>query len=260
MTCDQEEQILAAIGAAVDNATLTVDELTEAVVAATGAWAGDPVMEAFQGKWPRWRQVLPLAGLRGLVCFGPNRGRKTTYTSPPVPLGKVKDPLRWLLNRYLHAFGPSTPERFANWLTTPVPWAQELFKSTDLTPVEVDGEQQWVAHNDTKPADGPPEGVHLLPYFDTYAYAVGNDRTRLNPGKAATRAKGNFQVLLVDGVVGGLWHQKRTARRVEVTVEPFTRLTRQRRGALDEQVTRIATILDATPTLTIGEVRVGGHA
>ena len=260
MTCEQTDQVLAALGDAVRETALTVDELTDAVVAAVGSWAGDPVMDAFQGKWPRWRQVLPLAGMRGILCFGPNRGRLTTYTSPPPVPRRTVDPVPWLLERYLHAFGPSTPERFANWLSTNEPWARDMFKSADLEPVTVDGEEQWVTRGDTAAPDAPPHGLRLLPYFDTYAYAVGNDRARLNPGKAATRAKGNFQVLLVDGVVGGLWHQKRSGRRVAVTVEPFTRLTKTRREELDEQVTRMGTILDATPTLTIGEVTVGGHA
>jgi hypothetical protein len=260
MTCEQIDQVLAAIADAVRDSALTVDELTDAVVAAVGSWAGDPVMEAFQGKWPRWRQVLHLAGMRGIVCFGQNRGRKTTYTSPPLPSQEPVDAVPWLLDRYLHAFGPSSPARFANWLSAPDAWARDLFKSADLEPVEVDGEELWVARGDTAVPDEPPRGLRLLPYFDTYAYAVGNDRTRLNPGKAATRAKGNFQVLLADGVVGGLWHQKRTGRRVDLTVEPFVRMTTALRKELDEQVDRIGTILDATPTLTIGEVTVGGHA
>jgi hypothetical protein len=261
LTCEQTDQILAAIGDAVQDAALTVDELTDAIVAAVGSWAGDPVMEAFQGKWPRWRQVHHLAGMRGILCFGPNRGRKTTYTSPPpVANGNTVDPIPWLLTRYLHVFGPSSPERFANWLNAPDAWARTVFQSADLEPVLVDGEELWVTRGDTAAPDEQPRGLRLLPYFDTYAYAVGNDRARLNPGKAATRAKGNFQVLLVDGVVGGLWHQKRSGRRVAVTVEPFTRLTPSRRNELDEQVTRIGTILNATPSLTIGEVTVGGHA
>jgi Winged helix DNA-binding domain len=260
MTCEQVDQVLAAIADAVRDAVLTVDELTGAIVTAVGSWAGDPVMEAFQGKWPRWRQVLPTAGMRGVVVFGPNRGRNATYTAPPPAPEAVPDPPQWLLARYLHAFGPSTPARFANWLTTTEVWARNLFKSADLEPVSVDGEELWVARGDTEAPAEPPSCLRLLPYFDTYAYAVGNDRTRLNPGTAATRAKGNFQVLLVDGVVGGLWHQKRAGRRVAVTVEPFVRLTKARRAALDEQVDRIGTILGATPTLTIGEVTVGGHA
>jgi hypothetical protein len=260
MTCDQTEQVLEAIADAVRDTTLTVDELSDAVVAAAGSWAGDPVMEAFQGKWPRWRQVLPLAGTRGLVCFGPNRGRKTTYTSPPVVSCEPVDPVPWLLTRYLHAFGPSNPTRFANWLTAPEAWARDLFESADLEQVTVEGEPLWTTRDDRAVPEAPPTGLRLLPYFDTYAYAVGNDRVRMNPGRAATRAKGNFQVLLVDGVVGGLWHQKRSGRRMAVTVEPFVGLTGPRRRELDEQVDRIATIVDATPTVTIGEVKVGGHA
>lgn len=260
MTCEQVDQVLHAIADAVATTALTIDELTEAIVAAVGPWAGDPVMEAFQGKWPRWRQVHHLAGMRGMLCFGPNRGRKATYTSPPVTRQETGDPVPWLLDRYLRAFGPSTPARFANWLTAPEAWARTAFESADLEPVLVDGEELWVSRGDTTVPDEPPRGLRLLPYFDTYAYAVGNDRARLNPGKAATRAKGNFQVLLVDGVVGGLWHQKRAGRRVDVTVEPFARLTTARRRELDEQVDRIGAILGATPALTIGEVTVGGHA
>lgn len=260
MTCDQTEQVLAAIEHAVRDTALTIDELSDAVVAGTGAWAGDLVMEAFQGKWPRWRQALPLAGIRGLVCFGPNRGRKVTYTAPPALGEPPADPVAWLLGRYLHAFGPSTPARFANWLNVPDAWAGEVFRSADLKPVTVDGEDAWVAAGDTEAPEEPPRGLRLLPYFDTYAYAVGNDRARLNPGRAATRAKGNFQVLLVDGVVGGLWHQKRSGKRVALTVEPFVRMTAARRAELDEQADRVATILGVTPALTIGEVTVGGHA
>ena len=260
MTCDQTEQVLAAVEDAVRDAELTIDELSDAVVAATGSWAGDPVMEAFQGKWPRWRQALPLAGMRGLVCFGPNRGRKVTYTAPPALGRPPADPVAWLLGRYLHAFGPATPARFANWLNVPDAWAREVFESADLSPVTVDGEDAWVSAGDTVVPAGAPRGLRLLPYFDTYAYAFGNDRARLNPGRAATRAKGNFQVLLADGVVGGLWHQKRAGKRVTLTVEPFIRMTAARRAELDEQVDRVATILDATPVLTIGEVTVGGHA
>jgi hypothetical protein len=260
MTCDQTEQVLAAVEDAVRGSVLTIDELSDAVVAATGSWAGDLVMEAFGGKWPRWRQVLPLAGIRGLVCFGPNRGRKTTYTAPPATGAAPVDPIRWLLDRYLCAFGPSTPARFANWLNAPEAWAREVFGSADLSPVTVDGETAWVSAGDTVMPGELPRGLRLLPYFDTYAYAVGNDRARLNPGLAATRAKGNFQVLLADGVVGGLWHQKRLGKRVTLTVEPFVRMTAARRRELDTQVDRIGTVLGATPELTIGEVTVGGHA
>lgn len=263
LTSEQTEAVLAAVEHAVADAELTVDELTDAVVATVGSWAGDPVMDAFQGKWPRWRQVMHLAGVRGAMCFGPNRGRNVTYTNPRrwLPgLTPAPDPVPRLLDRYLHAYGPSTPERFANWVGAPPAWARAVFDSAELEPVEVDGTPAWVSEGDVEVPDEPPRGLRLLPYFDAYAYAVGNDKARLYPGVAAERAAGNFQVLLVDGVVGGRWHQRRSGRRVAITVEPFGGLSKALLRELDEQVERVGAVLEATPELTIGEVTVGGHA
>jgi hypothetical protein len=67
-------------------------------------------------------------------------------------------------------------------------------------------------------------------------------------------------VLLVDGEVAGVWHQKRSGRRVAITVEPLSRLSAARLAQLDEQVARVGAIVDAEATLTIGPVSVGPHA
>ena len=265
---DQTEAVLDAVAAALEDADLTVDELTEAVVERAGPWAGDLVMPAFQGLWPRWRQALHLAGMRGALCFGPTRGRKVTYTSPrrwlpsfqpaegPTSLAKV-------VKGYLHAYGPATPQQFAHWLDAPRTWAAALFDSLagELEQVEVDGTRAWVAAGDTTAPPTPPRGVRLLPYFDAYAYVVGNQpRELLYPGRAAERASGNFQVLVVDGVVAGVWQQRRSGRKLDVTVEPLDPLTPSQRRELDEQVERVGAILEAAPRLAIGTVTVGSHA
>jgi hypothetical protein len=172
-----------------------------------------------------------------------------------------------LVHRYLHAYGPSTPQRFAHWLNAPVTTARELFDSIgdELERVEVESTTgptaAWVSASDTATPSTAPRGVRLLPYFDTYAYRVGNQPPELlYPGKAAERARGNFQVLLVDGVVSGLWHQRRSGRKLAVTVEALTDLTRAQREDLDAQVDRLGEILEATPQMTLGPVTVGGHA
>ncbi|MFI0373402.1 winged helix DNA-binding domain-containing protein [Actinomadura sp. 1N219] len=268
MTAEQTEEVVAAIAGAVDEADLTVDELTEAVVERTGPWAGDLVMPAFQTLWPRWRQAMAQAGQRGAMCFGPMRGRKVTYSSPrrllpdfqPAPADAA---LGWLVHSYLHAFGPSTSDRFAHWLGTPAGWAADLFASLDLERVEVEGTEAWVAAGDTELSSDAPRGVRLLPYFDVYAYRVGNQPPELlYPGPAGERAlRGNFQLLLVDGVVAGLWHQRRSGRRIDVTAEPLVTLTKAQHADLEEQVERVAHVLEAAKTtLTIGPVTVGGHA
>ncbi|MDX6742254.1 winged helix DNA-binding domain-containing protein [Actinocorallia sp. A-T 12471] len=265
----QIEDVLGAAAEALTDAELTVEELTEEIVSRTGAWAGDLVMEAFQGKWPRWRQVMHLAGMRGALCFAPNKGRKVAFTHPSrwLPGFAPAAPevaVPWLLRSYLHAYGPSTPQRFAHWLNAPVTWAKDAFAAhrDELQAVEVEGRTEWVAAGDVAAPETPPTGVRLLPYFDGYAYRVGNQPPALlYPGVAAERAlRGNFQVLLVDGEVGGLWHQRRSGRKVAVTVEAFGPLTPGQHDDLVRQVDRLGEILEAVPTLTLGEVTVGGHA
>jgi hypothetical protein len=53
---------------------------------------------------------------------------------------------------------------------------------------------------------------------------------------------------------------RRSGRTIAVTVEPLTHLTKVRRRALDEQVSRVGEILEAGARLTIGPVTVGPHA
>ncbi|MEV6861709.1 winged helix DNA-binding domain-containing protein [Streptosporangium subroseum] len=269
MSPGQVEAVLAAIADTLQDDELTIDELGDAVVHRTGPWAGDLVMPAFQGMWPRWRQVMHLAGMRGALCFGPNRGRKVTYTSPSrwLPGSERADTssaLSHVVRSYLHAYGPATPQRFAHWLGAPVRWASDLFESLagELQRVEVEGASAWVTAGDTEVPSAPPRGVRLLPYFDGYAYRVGNQPPELlYPGRAAGRVlPGNFQVLLVDGVVAGLWHQRRSGRRIDITVEPLVQLTASQRDELDHQGERVGEILEARPRLTIGVVTVGGHA
>ncbi|MEU1313906.1 winged helix DNA-binding domain-containing protein [Streptomyces tibetensis] len=270
LTEEQAGQVVTAIGEALDGRCLTVDELSEEVVARTGPWAGDRVMPAFQDLWPRWRQVMHRAGWAGALCFGPNRGRKATYTRP-LPGGPEAGPgdtLAAFVHRYLHTYGPATPQHFARWLAAPSGWATALFgelaAAGRIEEVLFEGTPAWVAAGDTDFPQGPPRGVRLLPYFDAYVIA-GQPRERLFPGAAYERAlgggqAGNYPVLLVDGVVAGVWHQRRRGRRTTVTVEPLVRLTARQERELGEQVERAGEVLEATPELVVGEVTVGPHA
>jgi hypothetical protein len=273
LTPEQTDAVVAATADALADAELTVDELTEQIVARVGSWAGDPVMPAFQGWWPRWRQAMHIAAHRGALCFGPNRDRRVTYASPARLLpGFRPDPgpaaLARLVRGYLHAYGPATPTHFARWLSAPQPWAAELFAARaatgELEPVGVDGLAAWQVAGDSAGAAGAAGGLRLLPYFD--AYAVGSHpREWVFPGPAGQRAlsggqAGPFPVLLIDGVVAGVWHQRRSGRTLHITVEPLRPLGRGRRSELAEQVARTGEILEGRPELTIGPVSVGPHA
>ena len=271
-TPGQAEEVIAAIGGALADAELTVEELTEAIADRAGPWAIERTMEAFGGKWPRWRQLTSTAAHRGMLCFGPDRGRKVTYTNPRrwLPGFRPADgdaALRALLTRYLYAYGPATPQHFAKWLGIPPRYAAGLFAglAAELEPVALDGEPGWALAGDTATPARPHRGVRLLPYFDAYLVA-GQPRERLYPGAAATRAltpagqAGNYPVLLVDGVAGGVWHQRRSGSKLAITVEPLRELTASQRRQLDDEADLVGAVMEATPTLTVGTVTVGAHA
>jgi len=267
---EQTAEVVAAIEDALRDAELTIEELDEAVVQRTGSWAGDLVMPAFQVFWPRWRQAIAQAAHAGALVFGPNRGRKVTYTSPrrldprfePMPEDAA---LRAFLRGYLHAYGPATPAHLARWMSAPIGWAERVFAiaGSSVQQVLVDDKESWVSARDTETA---PLGrsVLLLPYFD--ALSVGyQPRDDMFPGRAAERAlargqAGNFPVLLVDGVVQGVWHQRRSGRRIHVTVETWADLSPTRLASLERQVERVAEVLEGEPHLTLGPVTVGPHA
>ena len=266
----QLDEVVAGIGAVLTDAELTIDELDVALADEVGSWAVERCMPAFRDLWPRWRQAVDTAANRGVLCFGPVRDRKVTYTSPqrwspgfaPAP-GPAA--VTWLAASYLRSYGPARPEYFAQWLAVAKPWAATLFEALAAAgEIEPVGDRGWVVAGDTAFPAQAPRGLRLLPYFD--AYVVGSHpRDLVYPGAAAGRAlarrqAGNYQVLLVDGVVGGVWHQKRSGRYVDVTVEPLAELSAARRRDLDAETERIGAFAGLTPRLTVGPVTVGPHA
>jgi hypothetical protein len=203
-----------------------------------------------------------------VLCYGPNRGRNTTYSNPQrfAPFEPVPDAVPDLVRRFLWSYGPATPQHFARWLSISPATAIKLFVTLadQLEEVLLDGQPAWLVRGDADFTADRASGVRLLPYFD--AYGVGSHpRELLFPGKAWDRAlargqAGNFPLLLVDGIVAGVWHQRRSGRKLHVTVEPLRSLKPLQLKGLDAAVDRLGAIVDAQPVLTIGEVTVGAHA
>ncbi len=270
LTPDQTDQCIEAIDHALRDAELTTDELGERVIAATGRWAAEAVIPAFDGRWPRWRRALIPAARRGVLCFGVDRGRNVTYTSPTrwLPGFAMADPgtaLATLVARYLDAFGPATPAHVAQWLAAPRGWASRLFErlAPDLVEVEMEGERGWLTPTGAAARRSHPEGVRLLPYFE--AYAVGSHpRAWVFVGAASQRAlargqAGNVPVVLADGVVAGIWHQRRVGQKLQLRVELFDPLDRHQLRELSAQAERVGRIVDLDVVLTLGPVEAGRH-
>lgn len=287
----QVTSIATAIGDALAGRFLTIDELSAEVVARAGDWAGALVMPAFQGYWPLWRMALSDAAYRGALCFGPPRGRNVTYTNPSTwlpgsepspaddrdpksgsersPFDAFRDPDQGgpaaaLAMRYLSSYGPATAEQFARWAAIPVKAATAIFEALggQLEAVQLDGKKAHLPAG-TQDMSSVDSGLKLLPLFD--AYTVGcHPRDLLFPGKAADRAlsggqAGNVAVMLLNGTVAGVWHQRKTGKKLAITAEPFVKLTASLKRQLESEVDRVGTLVEGTPTLMVGEVTARAH-
>jgi hypothetical protein len=66
--------------------------------------------------------------------------------------------------------------------------------------------------------------------------------------------------MLVDGVVGGVWHMRRSGRKLAITVEPLRKLTTAQRQQLDDEVHLVEFVMEGEATVSLGTVTVGPHA
>jgi hypothetical protein len=269
---EQVEVIVAAIGEALDGRRLTREELGQEVARRVGSWATDAVSPAFGGKWPRWLMALGAAANRGLLCFGPNEGQRVTFVRPDQWLGHSlveldgTEALLEVLRRYLSTYGPVTHHEFARWFAMPPGRALALTRQLagELEEVDVEGHRAWLPGAGATDAYPPVEGVvRLLPHFDCYLIGC-HPRDRLVPATWAKRVLtrgsiGNLPLVLVDGVVAGLWQQQRRGQRLEIRVEVFQPLDPQQHQQLLVAVARVGEILEAESFLTLDTVDARPH-
>ncbi|RPJ19898.1 MAG: hypothetical protein EHM33_29595, partial [Chloroflexi bacterium] len=143
-----------------------------------------------------------------------------------------------LARRYLHVFGPTTPEAFATWAgigpLSGITAFEMLGKS--LTPVRTPIGEAWILSRDEplfRAAPGPTAPARLLPSGDTWFLLQGADRELLVPDESQRRALWTSRVwpgaLLVHGETVGTW---RRAEHV-LTIQPWRRLSRAQREAVE---------------------------
>jgi Winged helix DNA-binding domain len=160
----------------------------------------------------------------------------TVWTVAPPEIDPHEARLE-LARRYLHVFGPTTPESFANWAGIGPRRGVAAFDALrrTLTPVRTPMGDAWILTRD-EPAlrapAGPAASARLLPSGDAYFLLQGTDRELLVPDAAHRRQLWTSRVwpgaLLVEGEIIGTW------RRAEATVaiQMWRRLPRAGRDAV----------------------------
>lgn len=228
VTPRQIDELTDKVSDILDGAVLTRDELVTRVVAD----------RRFAGMEDRlrsgWGQVLKPLAWRGVLCHGPNQGNKVTFTSPESQFpdwGKRPEPdeaAPVVIEAYLGAYGPATPEAFDRWLSlnsSSRPRLRQWFADMGdrLTEVDVEGRRALMLteHVDELAGIAECEGVRLLGGFDQYVLGPGTKDEVLLPQEhraAVSRTSGWISpILVVDGRIVGVWK----ASGDEVVVTPF---------------------------------------
>jgi hypothetical protein len=240
--------VIAAIGAALSGKSLSREELADAVVAQVGSGPRELLASG-------WGYYLGDAAIAGALCFGPPAGARVTFVHPVDWLGSVREwepreALREVARRYADAYGPVTYRQFREWFTSKhltADDAKQLFDGLDLPEVE--------------PPPRLEQSVRLLPEYDPYVMGF-REREHLVPPEVreqvAAHGKGRYEgpagtpFLVVDGACAGIWSRKKRAKRIELTVVPARKLSRDERAGVEAEADRIGDFLALEPVLSIG--------
>jgi hypothetical protein len=260
VTPEQLTKIVDEVGAVLTDTPMTRAELADAVEHA----AADPSTAARLRSG--WGELLKPAAGRGLLCFGPDRGRNVTFVSPDAWLdGRVAaarslEPGRplaafgGLLGRWLRAFPGAGRDAAARWWgTARKPLTTEAAETAglELVDLDIEGTQGWIHRSDLAALESatPVPRVRLLPMFDPWVNELPRQVDQLLPvdrHDAVHRTAGWVSaVVLIDGRVSGTWELESDKRGAgTVRIQPFSRWRGGAKQELDAEVDRIAAYLD----------------
>jgi len=184
---------------------------------------------------------LRYAAPTGTVLIRWDGARQAIVWTVPRPEVDPREARLELARRYLHIFGPTTAEAFAEWAGIGPQRGIAAFDQLRrwLTPARTPVGDSWILTSDEptlRSALGPAASARLLPSGDTYFLLQGRDRELLVPDPLRRRALWTPRVwpggVLVDGEIVGTW------RRAEgtVDVQAWRRLSRAARDAVEAEV------------------------
>jgi hypothetical protein len=183
---------------------------------------------------------LRYAAPTGTVLIRWEGARRPTVWTVPAPAVDPGEARLELARRYLHVYGPTTPEAFARWAGIRprhgIAAFQELGSS--LTPVHTPAGDAWILSRD-EPAlraePGPAAPARLLPSGDAYLLLQGADRELVVPDAERRRALWTPRVwpggVLVGGEIVGTWRRADAA----MTIQPWRLLSGAEREAVESE-------------------------
>jgi hypothetical protein len=199
--------------------------------------------------------MLRYAAATGTVLIRWDGARQPTLWTVPPPEADPGEARLELARRYLHVYGPTTPEAFGRWAGIGRRYGVAAFEAlgTSLTPVRTPVSDAWILTQDEaafRAAPGPAAPARLLPSGDAFFLLLdAAERGLLVPDADRRGALWTPRVwpggLLVGGEIAGTWRRAGTL----LTVHPWRRLSRAERDA-------VATEAESLPLPGTGERRI----
>lgn len=258
---EQYEALLAAVPQVLGSEPMTREALAAGLTKHTGLPHLHELIVASS-----WGSPLKPSAFRGDLCFGPSQGQNVTFVNPRKWLGEWKplDPqqaLEEIVRRYLRTYGPATLQEFALWWWGggAVVKTRQTFEALagEIEAVEIEGTPAFALREtlDALQTSGAPKAMHLLPLFDAYTLGLGRDCAAvLKPvyKRRVYRPQGWISaVVLVNGVIQGVWEYKTKSAQTVVRVTLFTRLTAAMKRGIEAEAERLGMFLNTHVTVEI---------
>lgn len=212
--------------------------------------------------------LLHLAGARGVICAGPKQGTETTFVradrwARPWKDLPPKQAEEELLRVYLRAYGPATISDFIWWTGMFASDAKQIWSrlEEELADVEIDESKATVLKRDLgalRSAELEVPSVRLLPYFDSYLLGHRTKSHIVDVGHRSQvyRPQGWVApVLLVDGLVRGIWSHALAGQKLAVRVETHSSLRNDVTSVVKEEAESLAAFLGCSDVKTVIERR-----
>ncbi|HZR48753.1 MAG TPA: crosslink repair DNA glycosylase YcaQ family protein [Streptosporangiaceae bacterium] len=211
------------------------EDTAKSLAAALGD-ARMPYAEAGQ-KLGRHHNSLRYAAPTGTVLIRWEGARQPVIWAVPRPEVDPRTARLELARRYLHSYGPTTPEAFGRWAGIGPRAGIAAFEALggELTPVRTPIGDAWILADDEaaiRAEPGPAAPARLLPSGDAFYLLQAADRDLLVPDTARRDTLWTPRVwpgaLLVGGEIAGTW---RRADRL-VSIQPWRPLSPAERDAV----------------------------
>jgi hypothetical protein len=212
-----------------------------------------------------WGDMFGPVTYMGNLCFGPSVGANVTFVRADRWIAKWPriDPehaWRELIRRFLRTYGPTPLEGVTRWFGIEPATALGVLRSLDdARAAKIEGRDAWMLANDATRARATGS-VRLLAQYDSYVLGSHPGDTVIAPaarGQIRAYKRGKFEgavgvpVLVVDGVVSGVWERVTRGGAIEITVHPAVTLTAAARRGIENEAGRVAAFFGLPATAAV---------